>query len=344
VNVQPEQPDCLEVSDPDVLVRAPLVSVKMITYNHEPYLAEAIEGVIGQQTQYPYELVVGEDYSKDKTREIALSYQRRYPDRIRVLYSASNVGWHQNSERVGLRCRGKYIAFCEGDDYWHDPLKLQKQVSFIENNTDYVMVHSALRMQVGAVIKPYPRPEPSIPTGKIFENLIERNFVATCTVCMRGSVAAGYCASQFSRNGYLMGDYPLWLFTSQQGLAGYINEPLATYRVTPGSMMRRAADAELRMEMSARQVRRDFAERYGCSAEALASALRNSNRRVLHMAANLAERTTFLEEYQWYRMNNPGWRKDAKMLVHFLFFKLRLFRAARSCWRLAERMPFLRGQ
>ena len=124
---------CIETSDPEKLCNNPIVSVHMITYNHEPYIRQAIEGVMMQKTDFEFELVIGEDASTDKTREICFEYQKRYPGSIRVLW------WHENLRKIGhpaggnsarvmAHCRGEFIAFCEGDDYWIDPLKLQKQV------------------------------------------------------------------------------------------------------------------------------------------------------------------------------------------------------------------------
>ena len=130
---------CIETSDPEKLCKHPVVSVHMITYNHEPYIRQAIEGVMMQKTDFEFELVIGEDASQDKTREICFEYQKKYPDKIRVLW------WHENlrkvnhpgggnSRRVYARCRGEFIALCEGDDYWIDPLKLQKQVDVMRKN------------------------------------------------------------------------------------------------------------------------------------------------------------------------------------------------------------------
>lgn len=130
---------CIETSDPEKLCKHPVVSVHMITYNHEPYIRQAIEGVMMQKTDFELELVIGEDASTDRTREICFEYQKRYPDKIRVLW------WHENLRKVnhpaganGIRtrvhCRGEFIAFCEGDDYWIDPLKLQKQVAVMREN------------------------------------------------------------------------------------------------------------------------------------------------------------------------------------------------------------------
>lgn len=93
----------------------------MITYNHEPYIRQAIEGVMMQQSDFGFELIIGEDCSQDKTRDICFEYQKKYPDKIRILWWHENVSkLGGNSRRVIARCRGEFIAFCEGDDYWTD--------------------------------------------------------------------------------------------------------------------------------------------------------------------------------------------------------------------------------
>lgn len=126
---------CIETSDAEQLCSQPLVSVHMITYNHEPYIRQAIEGVMMQKTDFAFELVIGEDCSQDKTREICFEYQKKFPDKIRVLWWHENVSQlGGNGGRVTLRCRGELIAFCEGDDYWTDPLKLQKQVDIMRKH------------------------------------------------------------------------------------------------------------------------------------------------------------------------------------------------------------------
>ncbi|MDO5687277.1 MAG: glycosyltransferase [Neisseria sp.] len=116
-----------------------MVSVDMITYNHEPYIAQAIEGVLMQKTNFKFELVIGEDCSTDRTREICIEYQKKYPEIIKLLLPEKNLGVVKNGDRTIKACTGKYIALCEGDDYWTDPLKLQKQVDFMEANNDYSM-------------------------------------------------------------------------------------------------------------------------------------------------------------------------------------------------------------
>ncbi len=113
------------------------VSVCMISYNHEHFIREAIEGVLMQKTNFPIELIIGEDCSTDGTRDIVLEYAAKYPDIIRPLLPEKNLGMSKNFMETLQACTGKYIALCEGDDYWTDPYKLQKQVDFLEANEEY---------------------------------------------------------------------------------------------------------------------------------------------------------------------------------------------------------------
>jgi glycosyltransferase involved in cell wall biosynthesis len=115
----------------------PWVSVGMITYNHEPYLSQAIESIISQTTTFKFDLIIGEDCSTDSTRKICERYVAKYPEVIKLLPSEKNLGVIANFGRTLLACSGKYTALCEGDDYWTDPLKLQKQVDFLESNQDF---------------------------------------------------------------------------------------------------------------------------------------------------------------------------------------------------------------
>lgn len=118
----------------------PLVSIRTSTYNHGPYIKQCIEGILMQKTNFAFEYIIGEDFSTDETREIVFDYAKRYPNIIRVITADYNVGSKANGRRCINACRGKYMAICEGDDYWIDPLKLQKQVDFLENNPDYYII------------------------------------------------------------------------------------------------------------------------------------------------------------------------------------------------------------
>ncbi len=126
-------------------VNAPLVSVRCTAYNHEPYIAQALDGFLLQRTNFPFEVIVHDDASTDKTADIIREYEKKYPKIIRPIYQTEN----QYSKRDGsigrimtAACRGRYIALCEGDDYWIDGNKLQMQVDFLEANREYSAYYS----------------------------------------------------------------------------------------------------------------------------------------------------------------------------------------------------------
>ena len=124
------------------MMRTPLVSVCMTTYNHAPYLREAIESVLAQQTDFDVELVLGEDCSTDSTRAICEEYVARFPDRVRLVCGEENIGWRANYLRTFEACRGRYVAYCDGDDWWCDPRKLQRQVAWLEAHPDCGMCYT----------------------------------------------------------------------------------------------------------------------------------------------------------------------------------------------------------
>jgi len=120
----------------------PLVSIRCITYNHEPYIAQALDGFLMQKTTFSFEVIVHDDASTDKTADIIREYEKKFPKIIKPIYETENQ-WskHDGSLRriMDSACYGKYIAYCEGDDYWIDENKLQMQVEFLEKNKDFVL-------------------------------------------------------------------------------------------------------------------------------------------------------------------------------------------------------------
>ncbi len=123
-----------------------MVSVFMITYNHEKFIAEALDSILMQKTDFDFDIVIGEDCSTDATRRIVLEYSRKYPDKIKLLLHNANIGFISNLMYVLEACTGKYVAMCEGDDYWTDPFKLQKQVDFLEANKEYILATHGYRI------------------------------------------------------------------------------------------------------------------------------------------------------------------------------------------------------
>ncbi len=211
------------------------LSVLIITYNQEKYIAQAIKSALIQKTDFDYEIVIGEDCSTDKTRKIVLEYKAKYPDKIKLLLQEKNVGMIPNFIDTLKACSGKYIALLEGDDYWIDPYKLQKQVDIMEANPDIGLVHTNYDRlyQVKNKIQHsvYKKNYKAQLSGYIFESLLLYSYIVTATVLLRTDILKE--AINSLRNKLLVwpaGDYPLWLYISSEKKVGYIDEATAVYR------------------------------------------------------------------------------------------------------------------
>lgn len=211
-----------------------MVSISCITYNHEKYIAEAIDSFLMQKTNFKYEILIHDDASTDQTQQIIKEYQKKYPDIIKPILQKENQyskGVNNISYRFNFcRSKGKYIALCEGDDYWIDPYKLHKQVDYMENHLDCSMCfHATDIVKVGKgkidVIKPYN--ENCISTT---DDIIlgDGGFMATNSIIYRKYVMDN--APDFYFNAPV-GDYPLQILASTKNYAYYINEFMSVYRV-----------------------------------------------------------------------------------------------------------------
>ena len=216
----------------------PLVSVNMITYNHKPYIAWAIEGVLQQKTSFPFELVIGEDCSTDGTREVVLEYQKKYPGIIRAVTSDRNVGAIINFYRTQKACRGKYVAFCDGDDYWHHPEKLQKQADYLEAHSECGLVysdHDRFFVGWGKKIEHFFRVTGNTPPEdlNVFRGWGPYH-ILTCTVMARrdivDSVMSDPTIYQNDKHGGGT-DVPLFIEVTISSKAHYIDDSLSTYTV-----------------------------------------------------------------------------------------------------------------
>ena len=114
------------------------LSVGILTYNQEKYIRQCLDSVLMQKVDFDYEIVVGDDASTDGTQDILRDYAKHYPGKFVLLLGEKNEGISMNYKKVLTACKGEYVALCEGDDYWTDMTKLQKQVDFLENHPDYL--------------------------------------------------------------------------------------------------------------------------------------------------------------------------------------------------------------
>ena len=242
---------CIETSDSERLCKHPVVSVHMLAYNHEPYIRQAIEGVMMQKTDFEFELVIGEDCSQDKTREICFEYQQKYPDKIRVLW------WHENVSKLGgngvrttAHCRGEFVAFCEGDDYWIDPLKLQKQADVMRRYPSVTLVFTGAKTlnDESGVFRIWNKDKdgfiPGFITGKQLQLWTSFGksppkprsgsmFVMTCTMMYR-VVSRQKAMKMFDINRWRLatGDAVLLLSMAGLGDAYYLEDVTGVYRRT----------------------------------------------------------------------------------------------------------------
>ena len=206
------------------------VSVCMITYNHEKYISQAIEGVLLQRTDFPIELIIGEDCSTDKTREICIAYQQKYPSIIKLQLSENNKGMMRNFFENLKAAKGKYIALCEGDDYWTVPFKLQKQVDFLELHEDVSMCfHDAEIIDVKRNVLGNHRRYNKDQYASI-KNLIlgGGGFCPTASLMFRTQyITSDY--PDFCLKCHI-GDYALQLYLSTKGKVFYFDNVMSIYR------------------------------------------------------------------------------------------------------------------
>lgn len=244
-----------------------LLSVEMITYKHEGYIKQAIEGVLMQETNFDFELIIADDCSPDDTAKVVGDIIKDHPKGYRINYfrQATNIGMNANADFAIANCKGKYIAICEGDDYWTDSLKLQKQVDFLEANPDYGLVHTNYKTFLELENKEVSISRPKDNNKSLFKSILLGNYgIGTLTVCFRKEMYLDYLEDiyPFSKE-WLMGDLPLWLFISQNSKIFYIEEDTSVYRVL-GESASQTKDFEkfYRFELSTKDIRLFFCKKY----------------------------------------------------------------------------------
>jgi glycosyltransferase involved in cell wall biosynthesis len=214
------------------LPQNPKVSVLMLTYNHERFVAQAIESAVTQETNFGYEIVIGEDCSTDRTGEIVREFQSAYPDKIRMLSDDRNLGMVRNHSRTLQACKGEYVAALEGDDFWTHPGKLQKQADFLDHHADYaICFHDVLAFADDGSEPPWSFCSPSQKQTSTIEDLLVTNFIPTCSVMFRNHASNDPKAWA---GGLKMLDWPLLILGAQRGLIGYLDETMAAYRQHAG--------------------------------------------------------------------------------------------------------------
>ena len=208
-------------------MKTPLLSVCLITYNHENFIRQAIEGVLMQKVDFDWELIIAEDCSTDNTRTIVLEYKEKYPDFIKLILQEKNVGAAKNWMDLLSAPKSKYIAYFEGDDYWTDSLKLQKQVDFLEANLEYSMCFH----QVGILRNEKVEKDiisAHVPETTTILDLAKGNYIHTCSVVFRNNLFAKF-PEYFKKAP--VGDYFLHLLNARYGAIKCFEEVMGAYRI-----------------------------------------------------------------------------------------------------------------
>lgn len=317
--------DEFEISDPARLPVEPVASVLMLAYNHGAYLAAAIEGVLIQRTDFPIELLIGEDCSTDNTREIALRYQSAHPEVIRVIASARNVGASRNAQRVTHAARGEFFAFCEGDDYWTDPAKLQRQVDYLRVHVEAGAVHTDFDHILSRGgrwcrlpnYQLYRYAGSGVPTGDIFATLLRGNFIQTCTLCVRANICREFLDGELLKDSDSVGDWPLCLFVAAKHEIAYLAESTAVYRKVPGSMMNSGHAVRARTVASYVPMIEDFCARFRVDGETRTAALSQLYRNLFALFFFTDDIPAFERVLSWLRVYDPtfllSWQRRLKI-------------------------------
>jgi glycosyltransferase involved in cell wall biosynthesis len=214
------------------------VSVCVVTYNHEKFVSKMLDSLLMQQTTFPYEIIVGDDCSKDNTVSILKDYQERYPDKIRLLLQTKNLGLNgkYNALNTFAHAKGEYIAQFDGDDYLTSPHKLQKQVEMLDANPHY----SACYHNAEAIYDDLSAPSHLVNTVKkkeiTVDDLIgedELCFIATSSLMFRRQDFADNPDPEWT-NLSTSGDIPRNIMLASRGPIGYIDEVMSVYRKNRG--------------------------------------------------------------------------------------------------------------
>ena len=210
-----------------------MVTVRCRTYNHENYIRDCLEGFVMQKTKFRFEVLVHDDASTDKTASIVKEYAEKYPNIIvPILEKENQYSKHDGTiERIFLSMsHGKYIAACEGDDCWTDPLKLQKQVDFLEAHPDYTMVCNRTQLYSEKVHKAigenycYNQSQPVDVRDVICRGGM---FISTCSIIYRANLKDNY--PDYCRK-CKVGDFPLQIMAAMKGNIYYFNDMMSVYR------------------------------------------------------------------------------------------------------------------
>ncbi|MEO8404385.1 MAG: glycosyltransferase, partial [Chitinophagaceae bacterium] len=271
-----------------------LISIGVMAYNQEKFVRQTMDCILAQQCHYPFEIIIGDDASTDNTRKVLLEYQRKFPNIIKLLPEAPNKGVLKNFRSVIEACTGKYIAFCHCDDYWHDPMKLEKQISFLESNPDIGLVHTDANVffEKSNVTEPafHRSHNEVIPDGDVFTAILTgKFFIFTGSACYRKAAVDQYIDfDEFENSGFMYEDLPSWLELSKHVKFKYLDDAMMTYRVVENSHSHPRHKARKFVLMQGHyQMKKHFIDKYNVDKKTALEFELNFHRDKFNIAYNL---------------------------------------------------------
>lgn len=244
-----------------------LVSIQCLVYNHEQYLRKCLDGFVMQKTSFAFEVIVHDDASTDNSVGIIREYAEKYPEIIKPIYETENqYSKHDGSLRrimdTAMSPTSKYIALCEGDDYWTDPYKLQKQVDYLESHPECGLVYTNSMIYDQEKQHLF---KASLPKQSDFRGLLLESPIMTLTTCFREDLYKKYLEEIERNPAWLMGDLPLWLFLGSQSDIKYLPDVTSVYRILDNSASHtNDINKAIRFCMSSFEIRKYFANKYRC--------------------------------------------------------------------------------
>lgn len=219
------------------------VSVHLITYNHEKFVAQAIESALMQETNFAYEIVVSDDCSRDRTPEIIADYARRYPDRIRPILRERNLGMNANFAETYYACNGMYVAFLEGDDYWTSPHKLQRQADFLDAHPQHVLcAHTVTVVHEGSDAPSFVTRSDPRGDATLADVIAYRYPLPTCGMMLRKSALDRFPPWFYE---IFNCDYATQMLAARNGPIRYMDEPMGVYRKHGGGVTSLPSDYQM---------------------------------------------------------------------------------------------------
>ena len=273
----------------------PTLSVALFSYNHEPFVRQAMDNILGQRTDFDFEVVVGEDCSTDRTRVILQEYADRHPDVVRLLDRPKNIGAGANYVATISACQGEFFALLDSDDYWCDSDKLQKQVDMLRSNPNLnLSFHGVIRVRSDGTR------ETVLPRGRqseyTFGDIALYGCVHTSSVVIRRSAFPGF-PDWFGRAP--CGDWPTFLLATEHGNAGYVDEAMSVYRHHPGGSAKSWRDdrrASIKDAIALMEVM--IPEYQGARARDLERALRKRHFYLVHENMRAGDREAALKAFR----------------------------------------------